>query len=247
MKSFIFSAVVLYSVSSYSIECLPREYEVRGHPRIGYIRSDGTFVKPTTVNTYCKEFTHAYEYSQKRFKNGTPKDWPHRMERPGIWTKSEKDLVIEALEAFPEFLLTNRVEGFYRLRKSKDFPNPASHAEGVIAVYDSAFTNPNGLERILAHEFMHQIFNNLSEDEKRDYRRDTGWHYIVESDRQFYWAGRKDGYIADDGKNSHEEDFANNLEHYLYDPDTLKRVTPSAYGWIKKKYGDKLKLKDKKQ
>ncbi len=227
------------------MKCPPGHYVVRSHPRVGFVRSDGTVVKPTTVRTYCKELTYGYEYSQKRFKKGNPKDWPHRNEKPGVWTDSEKEQMIEALEGLPEFLLSDRIEGFYRLKKSKDFPNPASHAEGIIAIYDSAFANPSGLERILAHEFIHQSYKDLSEKERQDYRRATGWHYKVEPDRQFYWVGRKDGYIADDGKTSHEEDFANNLEHFLYDPDKLKKVTPSAHEWIKKKYGDK--LKDKKR
>jgi hypothetical protein len=66
-------------------------------------------------------------------------------------------------------------------------------------------------------------------------------------DGKIYWAGRKDGYIEVDGKNSHEEDYANNLEHFLYDPDKLKKVTPSAYDWIKKRFGDSFKLKEEKK
>lgn len=247
MKSFVLSVVVFYCLASHSLECPPGHYLVRGHPRIGYVRSDGAVFEPTTVRSYCKELTYAYEYLQKRFKKGVIKNWPHRIEKSGVWTESEKEQMIEALEGLPEFLLSDRIEGLYRLKKSKDFPNPASHAEGIIAVYDSAFANPNRLERILAHELIHQSYKDLSEKERQDYRRATGWKLEIEPDGNFYWVGRKDGYIADDGKASHEEDFANNLEHFLYEPDKLKKVTPSAYEWINKKYRNKLKLKDKKR
>lgn len=249
MKSFVFFIVMvmMYPLVGFSLECSAGHYVVRGHPRSGYVRSDGVVVRPTTVKTYCKELTHAYEYSLKRFKKGAPKDWPHRIEKSAVWTESERAQMIEALESLPDFLLSERVEGFYRLKKSKDHPNPASNSDGVIVIYDSAFPNPSGLERILAHELIHQSYIGLSEKERQDYRRATGWHYELETDGKLYWAGRKDGYIADDGKTSPEEDYANNLEQYLYDPDKLKKVTPSAYEWIKKKYGDKLKLKDKKK
>lgn len=186
MKSLIFSIVVLYCLISHSIECPPKHYVVRGHPRIGYVRSDGTIVSPTTVSTYCKELTYTYEYLQKRFKKGAPKDWPHRVENPGAWSESEKEQMIEALEYLPELLLSDRIEGFYRLKKSKDHPNPASHANGIIIIYDSAFTNPSGLERILAHELMHQSYTDLSEEERRDYRRATGWRFEIEPDGNFY-------------------------------------------------------------
>lgn len=246
MKILAFSIVVFYCLRSHSLECPPGHYVVRGHPRSGSVRSDGAVVSPTTVNSYCKKYTYPYEYAQKRFKKGVPKDWPHGVEKPGVWTESQKEQISEAVEGLPEFLLSDRVEGFYRLKKSKDYPNPASHADGIIVIYDSAFTSLRGIKRILAHELIHQSYKDLSEKEQQDYRRVTGWHYKVEPDRQFYWAGRKDGYIADDGRISHEEDFANNLEHFLFDSDKLKKVTPNAYEWIKKKYGDKLKLKDSK-
>ena len=64
---------------------------------------------------------------------------------------------------------------------------------------------------------------------------------------EIYWEGRKSGYIEEDGKLSHEEDYANNVEHFLYDPDNLKKVTLNAYDWIKKHFGGDFKLKGSKK
>lgn len=69
----------------------------------------------------------------------------------------------------------------------------------------------------------------------------------LENDRKAYWVGRESGYVEEDGKSSREEDFANNIEHFLYDSDKLKKITPSAYDWIKKHYGEQFKLKEIKK
>ena len=79
----------------------------------------------------------------------------------------------------------------------------------------------------MSHEFAHQI--------------------ELEPDGKIYWARRKESYIEDDGGSSHEEDYANNLEHFLYNPDKLKKVTPEAYAWIRKHFGESFKLKKGKK
>ena len=40
---------------------------------------------------------------------------------------------------------------------------------------------------------------------------------------------------------------ADNLEHFLYGPDKLKKVTPEAYVWIKKRFGENFILKERKK
>ncbi len=223
--------------------CPAGEYSVRSHFRNGYTRSDGTMVKAATVKQYCKLLSKGYEFAKSRFKNGVPPNWPHKQEIAGAWTEEEKERIIEALDELPDFLLTDKIIGFYRLKKSKDYPNPASNSDGVIILYDSAFGPSQNLSRVLAHELAHQNYEDLNERSRQDYRRATGWHMELEPNGKIFWVGRKDDYVEDDGKNSYEEDYANNLEHFLYNPDKLKKVTPSAYDWFKKRFGDKLKFK----
>ena len=45
-----------------------------------------------------------------------------------------------------------------------------------------------------------------------------------------------------DGMNSPEEDFANNVEYLLFDPQKLKTLTPSLLGWLRSFLGDKFVL-----
>jgi hypothetical protein len=82
----------------------------------------------------------------------------------------------------------------------------------------------------------------LSKSEIKDYSRATGWVPTLHG-RTVVWTGRKTGYVEKDGEYSPTEDFANNIEYYLFEPETLRAKTPTAYEWIKKTYGDKLKLK----
>lgn len=49
--------------------------------------------------------------------------------------------------------------------------------------------------------------------------------------------------MEEDGKISPTEDYANNLEHFINDPDKLKNKTPLAYEWFKKRFGSKLEKK----
>jgi hypothetical protein len=57
--------------------------------------------------------------------------------------------------------------------------------------------------------------------------------------------GRK-GIVAEDCRVSPEEDFANNIEYFLFDSKTLKEKSPKVFEWLSKKYGDKLKLESVK-
>ena len=51
-----------------------------------------------------------------------------------------------------------------------------------------------------------------------------------------------DGFVEKDGTESPEEDFANNVEYFLFDRKTLIKKTPTAEDWIHRKFGDKFKL-----
>lgn len=70
----------------------------------------------------------------------------------------------------------------------------------------------------------------------------SGWTVTLEG-RKIISTRRKTGFVEEDGKTSIQEDFANNIEYFLYNPDKLKSLTPSIYNWIKTKYGEKFKIK----
>jgi len=220
---------------------------VKSHFRRGYLRSDGTPVKATNVKSSCKEASAVYKFWSSKIKNGSPSDWPNKNEKQATWTAEEEERILEALENLPEELWSDVIKGLYRLKKSKDFPNPASNGNGHIVLYDSAFESKRNLARILTHELAHISYQNLSKEDAPDYRRATNWGFEASTGRVYYWKGRESGYVAEDGKISPEEDYANNIEYYLFEPEKLIEETPSAYNWIKKHFGGKFKLKGGKK
>lgn len=113
----------------------------------------------------------------------------------------------------------------------------------MIILYDEAFGENRRLARLLSHELAHHRYEKIENDKVgASYRKATGWLPEING-RDYYWIGRKDGYVEEDGAREPGEDFSNNLESFIFDPDKLKKLTPSAYNWIEKEFGDKLKVK----
>ena len=48
--------------------------------------------------------------------------------------------------------------------------------------------------------------------------------------------------MDNDGKLSADEDFANNIEYFMFDPDQLKVTSPQIFGWIQKHLKQQLQL-----
>lgn len=225
------------------ISCGQGQYRVRSHPRRAYYKADGTYVRATQVSSSCRDKRKEYDFWFDRLKSGTPPSWPHKIEKPANWTEEERERVLEALGELPEELWDQSIKGIYRLKRAKDHPNPSSYGGSMIILYDSAFGEDRRLARLLAHELAHHRYAKLENGEVgTSYRRATGWRPEVEG-RNYYWTGRKQGYVEEDGAKAPDEDFANNLDYFLFDPDRLQKVTPSAYEWIKKQFGDKFKIK----
>ena len=239
----VFVFLLVCAMAKASEVCPPGHYLVKGHFRTAYARSDGTPVSSTNVKQHCRKHNEASEYLIPALAVGAPPNWPHKTEKAGKWIEIEKERLIDAIDSLPEVLWRKIAIKFYRLLKSKYFPNPATSAEGVLVLYDSAFGGDRDLSRILAHELIHEYFRNLSPSEAQSYRRVTGWHLRLESDRKINWYGRDSGYVEDDGSNSYEEDFANNVEYFLFDKEKLQRLTPKAFQWIENHFGSDFRLK----
>ena len=214
---------------------------VRPYFRGSYTRSDGTKVESSNVTGHCRKLTATSETWSARLLNSKPIEWPIVGESFKSWSLSEKERILEALEEMPQEFLNSKINSVHRAGKSKDFPNPATSADGIIVLYDNAFDSKNNLARILAHEFSHQIYRELSPKNKKEYGYGTNWIPLDPLGLKFL--SRKDGFVQDDGRESPEEDFANNLEFFLFDPKDLEKLTPQASRWIKEHYHDNLKLR----
>lgn len=128
------------------------------------------------------------------------------------------------------------------MRKAKDYPNPGASGGGNIVLYDTAFQKPNELAPIIAHESAHEAFRAFSESERMDYAFSSGWGCTRGPKGKKVCVPRACCFVKEDGKNSPDEDFANNIEHFLFAPAKLRSTTPNAYAWIQKHFGDSFKV-----
>jgi hypothetical protein len=168
-------------------------------------------------------------------------DWPHKTETFKKWTDEEKDRVLEVFDVLPIELQMDTVKSIARAVKSKDHPNPATSAEGIIVLYDNVFDSNKNLARVLGHELAHQLYRDMPLEQKKDYGFAANWFPLDPEGRRY--VSRKNGFVQDDGRESPEEDYANNIEYYLFEPKTLEKLTPQASRWIETVYRDKFKLR----
>ncbi len=224
--NFVFLIILLSSSNGLAQACINTEHWVRAYQRSSYFRADGTFVKAAQVTAHCRLNSESYTVWKEKLKVGRPEAWPHRDELATPWTINDEEKLIEALSELPKNLWSEKIKGIYRLKKSKDFPNPASSADGVIVLYDTAFRGENKkrtLARFLAHEFAHQKYLDLSDDDRESYHMVTNWMVgKSKSTGRNIYVSRKEGYVTEDGRLSPEEDFANNIEFFLFESALLK-------------------------
>lgn len=226
-------------------KCPAGEHWVSAHSRRAYYRADGTFVKASNVKAHCRKNPLSYEYWYPKLKPGLPEKWFRQNENTKPWTTEEMERVLETLESIPEFLWVDRIEGIYRLQKdASGHPNPAASSDGKIVLYDLAFDKKFNLAQVLAHEMSHEFFKTLTLSEFKAYAEAGEWISQELFNQVIYMRGRpKNAFVQEDGRYRIDEDFCNNIEYFLFKPEELKKTTPKVYEWIKKKYGDKLRLR----
>lgn len=245
MKIFIYLFFILYSfnpVLAFTNECPSDQHWVKAHNRRGYYRANGTFVKATSISSHCRSSRLSDKYWKNKFEVRRPADWPYDQEKSKDWTVEEVERVLDAICELPEELWKKSDYKIYRMEKSKDGHNPATSSTNILVLYDSAFNKGKTLSRILAHEFAHEIYGNLDVSDAKGYRLTTNWFEVNKNGRRIL-ISRKDGFVTDDGRVSPEEDFANNIEFFLFNQSNLRSKTPHAYRWIVDHFGDKFKLR----
>jgi hypothetical protein len=227
--------------------CPTGHHWVNRYYRKAYIRTDGTPVSATNVNAHCQLNPTSYNQWKNRLKSILSERWKLKKEKPRKWTIEERERVLEALASLPPELLMDSVKTIFRLEKSSLYDqNPAAGEAGEIALYESAFASKQNLTRILAHEFAHEVYRQLSNANKDEYRIAADW-LLVKNPRadggyQLVPNRDNDQYVEEDGLESLSEDFSNNIEYFLFDPETLQKKTPKAYQWIKKHFNDNFKV-----
>lgn len=240
MKS-VFLISFLFAFNAWP--CGPNEHWVRAHHRRAYVRYDGTFVSATTVRAHCQGNPPGYNYWQPRLKNDRPVGWPYKSEKTKKWTDEEIEKMLEAIGDIPSVLWENTSVNIYRMDKSSTTANnPSTHGKNIIVLYDSALDSKQNLSRFLVHEFAHDQFDHLSDEQRIDYQDLNGWVPIQKEpdDKTLVWTKINRKSVQSDSDYLPSEDFANNVEYFIFNSGTLKTVSPNAYGWIKQHYGDKI-------
>jgi hypothetical protein len=220
-------------------------YKGKGCPiKCNLVETDmNTFICPKRCPEFCIPAPKCKPdpYWVGKIKVGLPKDWPNSSELSGSWSKEEREAVLTALGQLPEELKNKNLKGIFRLNKSIQIINPGTQIDYSIAIYDRAFNGPFSLGRVLAHELAHVWFDAASPAIKNSYRKASGWT-LDRPNRTLVLS--KDRRVVDQGaKDSPEEDFAHNLDSYLFEPERLKAVVPDVAVWFRSHFSIKFILK----
>ena len=230
--SLIFSFTPPFNSMANTLRCPKGQYLVRAHWRMGYYRSDGIRVSPAKVSAYCKNYRTRKPLVLQfhNVKKGTSKEKKYKN-----FSKKEERQIRKAFKKIPQILTDVGKVMLYRQGVGKYPKNPASvnSKNKRIVLYDNIFND--NVERILAHELAHILYYNLSKKARISYEKVAGWKVGV------YSNGHRKVFVASDGQYSPSEDFANNVEYYLYEEIVLKNKNPKIYKWIKQFMGGEIK------
>ena len=98
-------------------------------------------------------------------------------------------------------------------------------------MYDSI--SSYNLQRVITHELAHILYIHLSDEESESYKTVAKWEPYTTKDGKTLMVNTRKVFTAIDGIFSPDEDFANNIEYYLFDEKTLKKKNKEIHQWIK--------------
>ncbi len=193
----------------------------------------GSFECPLLCAKFCKpkKYCKLNSYWTKKLSN--PAD-PFKN-----FNKQDLSDVRRALSRLPNSFNPSKLKGIVKGTKPVDFTaliTEATSTDEFVVLYPRAFNNPKILDRVIAHEVVHVLVQEEWKGLFESYKKDVGWN------TNKGYEDRKGEFIEADSKMSADEDFANNIEYYLFEPNKLKSKSSQIHNWIQKKMGNKLKL-----
>ncbi len=192
-----------------------------------------TFICHNECEIYCKnKKCNENSFWKNKIKIGRPKNWEPSLEKTKEWLDSEKKELDKILQMLPDKFSKLNFDGFYRMEKSAFYVNPGATSQSKsIVLYNNAFGHPAfKLDRVVVHELAHVIYLNFSKKEIESYQNQMQW----KNDRGVFY--RQGPFLSSDAKESPEEDFAVNIEHFLFENEKIKKQLPKAYSWIDKNF-----------
>lgn len=191
----------------------------------------GTFSCPSRCESYCRKKLDCTldSFWHKRL-NSNPSPF-----KP--LTGNEKELVINALSKLPKTFRPRSLKAIVKASGSDPLSrsNPASSSDEFIILFPATFSSNIPIDRVLFHEMIHQMSLNEWSKTLSDYKKAVQWADNSPTPR----AGE---FLDPDGRSSAEEDLANNVESYVFEPEKLKLASIKIHSWIEKNLKSQIKF-----
>jgi hypothetical protein len=190
-----------------------------------------TFTCPSQCHQFCKKCKIDLFWSKKLSASPSPFSF---------LSMEEKNKVTLSLSHLPKDWKPIALKAIVKGSSGWDITSPlnaATSSEEFIILYDRAFSASEDLTRVLFHEVVHFLLEEMWSTHFRNFKREFGWSAIAKEGK--YRAG---DFVDIDGKLSPEEDFANSIEFFEFEPSSLRRVSPNIFRWVEKNLGQKAKL-----
>lgn len=166
-----------------------------------------------------------------------------------LWKKTELDTILLTLSDLPEGILPMQgtrplvhwTRGTYRSG------NPNEIANSHIRVFDVWNEQPAGEKRpVLLHELGHVIAEINGIDSSPEWMKLSGWSQttkVVKGEKVTVPVALKpESIVSGYGLSSPEEDFAESVSAYRYNPQILKKKSPEKYALIKETVFDNVEF-----
>lgn len=223
--------------------CTKWQVKVGAHEVQAYQRKDGTPVKGSEKETFCRLKFPKVEEWQDRFTDKMPAGWPIPNEKFKPWTQLEKEILLKWLSEQPKALRELKgitfLRGVVSTAHSKN-PGAAVKRINAIALYDEFF-RAEKKSAILSHELSHIYMYDLRENlHMEDLIFLMGWQKNEHS--RLHERDKKIPLLKKDSEFDVFEDLANHFEVYLHNPNDLKNKNPSAFKKLSELVGTQFKL-----
>ena len=183
----------------------------------------GTFSCPSRCESYCRRNRNCTldSFWLKKLNANTSPFKP--------LTDNEKEIVKSALINLPKDFRPRSLKAIVKASGADPFlrSNPASSSDEFIILFPAAFNSNTTIDRVLFHEMIHLMILNEWSKTLSDYKKAIQWTDKLPTPR----AGE---FVEPDGKSSAEEDLANNVEYYVFEPEKLKQTSVRIHSWIEK-------------
>lgn len=210
-----------------SVNCPNGYFPVKAHTRNAYTKQDGTTVSATNVKEQCRPY-RTLKTPEPKFLANRPINWPVSKEKFKTWRKEEESEIRKILDNLPKTLTHFGEIKFYRSIEKSFNPAVSNSENRIIVIYDSF--SANNKNRVIAHELAHFLWDAMNIDERDEYYLSSEWK--KSADRKTISLMRKDIQIQDSYLGPHE-DFANNVELFLFQRESLIK-TPQLLRYMEK-------------